>query len=51
MPYHNLGIAHHRLMDQLPEDSPYRKQVYPTFRSVLRELLRHTREADRRAAT
>ena len=24
IPYHNLGIAHRRLMAQLPEDSPYR---------------------------
>ena len=24
MPYHNLGIAHRRLMAQLPDDSPYR---------------------------
>lgn len=39
MPYHNLGIAHRRLMAKLPEDSPYRQVVYPSVWSVLRELI------------
>jgi fatty acid desaturase len=38
LPYHNLGIAHRRLMRQLPADSPYRSIVYPSVWSVLREL-------------
>ena len=38
VPYHNLGAAHSRLMEKLPEDSEYRKIVYPTFWSVMRDL-------------
>ncbi len=38
MPYHNLGRAHRRLMAQLPEDSPYREVLYPSFWSVIGEL-------------
>lgn len=48
MPYHNLGKAHRRLMSQLPEDSPYRKLVYPSFFSVLRQLIRNARKSTRR---
>ncbi len=44
MPYHNLGIAHRRLMAHLPADSPYRDLVYPSVWSVLRELFQHSRE-------
>ena len=38
LPYHNLGVAHRRMMAQLPADSPYRRTVYPTFWAVMREL-------------
>lgn len=38
LPYHNLGAAHRRLMAELPEDSPYRRTVYRSFWSVMREL-------------
>lgn len=43
IPYHNLGIAHRRLMAQLPADSAYRRVVYPTFRAAFWELIRSTR--------
>ena len=39
VPYHNLGIAHRRLMEQLPDDSPYREVVKPSLWSVLRRIL------------
>ncbi|GAA4454045.1 fatty acid desaturase family protein [Novipirellula rosea] len=42
MPYHNLGIAHRRLMEALPSDSPYRDTVYPSWFSVVRELVYHS---------
>jgi fatty acid desaturase len=45
IPYHNLGIAHRRLMAELPEDSPYRATVYPNVRSVLRELWNDSRHS------
>jgi len=38
LPYHNLPAAHRRLMAELPADSPYRRSVYPSFWSVMREL-------------
>jgi len=45
IPYHNLGTAHRRLMEQLPPDSAYHRATYPTFWSALRELLKSSREA------
>ncbi len=45
LPYHNLRIAHRRLMEHLPADSPYRKTVYPSFWSALAALLQDTRRA------
>lgn len=38
LPYHNLGIAHRRLMAQLPPNTLYHQTVYPSFWSVMREL-------------
>ncbi|QEG42731.1 fatty acid desaturase family protein [Roseimaritima ulvae] len=43
LPYHNLGIAHRRLMAQLPAGSPYHETVYPTCFAAIAELLRHVR--------
>ncbi|QDS94152.1 Fatty acid desaturase [Roseimaritima multifibrata] len=40
LPYHNLGIAHRRLMNQLPANSPYRATVYPSWFAVISELVR-----------
>jgi fatty acid desaturase len=40
LPYHSLGIAHRRLMAQLPVDSPYRNTVRAGFVEVAREMWR-----------
>jgi fatty acid desaturase len=40
LPYHSLGIAHRRLMAQLPADSPYRNTVRGGFVEVAREMWR-----------
>jgi len=50
MPYHNLGRAHRRLMEQLPDDAPYRDLVYPSVWSVLRELFKNARTFPKQAA-
>ena len=46
LPYHNLARAHRRLMAELPADNLYRQTVYPSYWSVIRQLV-----ADSRAAT
>lgn len=40
LPYHSMGQAHRRLMQQLPPDSPYRQTVYPSLFSVIAEVCR-----------
>ena len=45
MPYHAMGEAHRRLMQALPEDSPYKKAIFPGLCAALRELLRSARTA------
>ncbi len=40
MPYHNLAKAHHRLMAELPPDSPYRATVAGSLTSALVDLWR-----------
>ena len=45
MPYHSMGQAHRRLMKALPEDSPYKKAIFPGLWAALRELLRGARIA------
>lgn len=45
MPYHNLGVAHRRLMAELPLDSPYHHVVYPNVWSVLRILIANSHRA------
>jgi fatty acid desaturase len=47
IPYHNLGIAHRRLMQHLPADSPYRSVVQPSYRSAVRQLLADVRHQRR----
>jgi fatty acid desaturase len=37
LPYHNLGIAHRRLMRELPADAAYRQTVYSGFWSARRK--------------
>ena len=49
MPYHSLASAHHRLMDRLPADSPYRKTESPGLIFTLRELWQAARAAGRTA--
>jgi fatty acid desaturase len=44
LPYHNLGKAHRRLMQELPADSPYHRTVYKSFTAVVRELWHDVRE-------
>jgi fatty acid desaturase len=39
LPYHNLATAHQRLMRILPADSVYRDTVYPSWWSVVRQML------------
>lgn len=46
MPYHNLGKAHERLMNELPVGSEYHKCVHYGFFSVLRQFLRDLRAAN-----
>lgn len=45
MPYHNLAIAHRRLMTQLPADSPYRQTESPSLTTSLVRLCRACRAA------
>jgi fatty acid desaturase len=44
MPYHNLKKAHLRLMEQLPEDAPYRSCVQKSFFSALAQFYRDMSE-------
>ena len=39
IPYYNLGIAHRRLVEQLPKESLYHQTVYPNMRSAIKELI------------
>ncbi len=43
IPYYNLGTAHRRLLEQLPENSPYRDTVYPGMTDAIGELLQSVR--------
>ncbi len=38
LPYHAMGKAHRRLMEQLPADSPYRQTNSPSLEASLRQL-------------
>jgi fatty acid desaturase len=38
LPYHSLGIAHRRLMAQLPADSPYRSTIRVSFLEAARDV-------------
>jgi len=48
LPYHELASAHRKLLVELPADSPYRMTVFPTYWSVLRELIGDALRATRR---
>ena len=43
IPYHNLGIAHRRLNNQLPLDSVYHAATYSSIWSAIRDLLKNVR--------
>jgi len=43
LPYHNMGIAHRRIMAGLPADSPYRQVVYSSMGAALLAFLRSMR--------
>lgn len=47
LPYHNLPEAHRRLMEGLPEDSPYRETNCESLRAGIRELWNRSRESVR----
>lgn len=43
IPYHNLGIAHRRLVTQLADDSIYHDATYPSIWSAIKDLLKNVR--------
>jgi fatty acid desaturase len=45
MPYHSLGVAHLRLMRELPPDSPYHATIRSSLFAVLRELVHNARRS------
>lgn len=44
MPYHNLGVAHRRLSERLPLDSPYHAAGRRSFFAAVAELLNGARQ-------
>ncbi len=50
MPYHNMPAAHRRLMEKLPEDSPYRRTNEPSLFAAFAKLWRRTRQGSGRPA-
>ena len=44
LPYHNLDKAHHRLMAELPADSPYRRTVSPGLWVTMSQLWRLSKQ-------
>jgi len=47
LPYHSMGIAHRRLVAQLPADFPYRGTIRRGFLEVAAELWRSARTTSR----
>ena len=50
IPYHNLGIAHRRLVGQLPDDSVYHEATYPSIWSAIKDLLKNVRAHEKNQA-
>lgn len=50
IPYHNLGIAHRRLMQHLPASSPYRQTVFPSYWAAVKNLWQNARRSQQQAA-
>ena len=46
LPYHNLGIAHRRLREQLPPDSFYHLTVEPGLWAALKAHWRNTQSGE-----
>lgn len=44
LPYHNMGQAHRRLIDQFGEDSPYGKANHSSYFAVVARLFRQARQ-------
>jgi len=40
LPYHNLGVAHRRIVAKLPPSAAYHRATEPTLAAALRALLR-----------
>lgn len=49
MPYHSFRKAHLRLIEKLPQDNPYRKTVYTNLYSVLKVLVKNSKNAAKSA--
>jgi fatty acid desaturase len=49
LPYHNLALAHARLMAELPLDSPYRQTESPSLTASLLSLWRTSRASSAKA--
>jgi fatty acid desaturase len=47
LPYHNLGMAHRRLTENLPPDAPYHATARANFIAVIAELWRAARRTAR----
>ena len=45
LPYHNLRRAHRLLLSELPSNSPYHQVVFPSYWSVIMDLIRTVRTA------
>ena len=45
LPYHNLGVAHRRLVAHWPADSVYHRCTYPSFMAAYRDLRKDMRLA------
>ncbi|MDA7980902.1 MAG: fatty acid desaturase [Pirellulales bacterium] len=51
LPYHNLPAAHHKLMQELPPDSPYRQTNSPSLWASLLTLWREAKESEKNGAS
>jgi len=47
LPYHRMGMAHRRLMQNLPPDSPYRATCRASFAATVGEMWRSARATSR----
>lgn len=45
LPYHNLGVAHRRLMEKLSPQSSYHDSLYRSYGQVMKQLFRDIRSA------